>query len=625
MPDLGKPAHSFFRLLSYLRPYKGDYLSATLYSILNKLFDVAPEILIGVAIDVVVQQKNSWLAKLGIENLSHQLILLGLLSLIIWGMESFFEYLYFLKWRNLAQNVEHKLRIDTAEHLQKIDQNTFDELRTGNLISIVNEDVNQLETFLENGINKLIQIFFSTLIVGLIFFVLAPQIALLAILPIPLILGGAFFFQSKLAPKFLAVRERAGAISSRLMSTLTGMLTIKALAAEKFEIEEITQVSEEYKQANQNVIRLNALVTPVIRTAILIGFLATLIYGGLMTLEGALSVGIYGMLIFLTQRLLWPLTMLAEVTVNFQKTMASTTRILDLLDIPLSDQGKGLPLRKEQVAGAIHFKDLTFGYETGHPVFCNFSTSIEPGSTAAFVGTTGSGKSTLLKLLFRFYSPESGSIELDGTNIEKFEVHDLRRAIGLVSQDVYLFHGTVAENIAYPDRNTSREQIISAAKQAEAHDFIAALPQGYDTLIGERGLKLSGGQRQRITIAREIIKNPPILILDEATSAVDNETELAIQHSVEKLTKGRTVILIAHRLSTVRNADVIHVLERGKIVESGSHEELIANEGIYASLWRLQTGEISRDSRQPASLNGRGIPEGELDTLLPSTSLTHPE
>ncbi|MFZ0565527.1 MAG: ABC transporter ATP-binding protein [Chlamydiales bacterium] len=579
------------RLLSYLRPFKAQYIRASIYSISNKLFDILPEIIIGVAIDVVVHQKHSWLAQLGIQRIDTQLIFLGLLALVTWGFESFFEYLYSINWKNLAQSVQHALRLETTDHIQKIDQATFDQLRTGNLISILNDDVNQLERFLEDGVNQIIQILFSTFTIGLIFFILAPKIALFAILPIPLIIAGAFFFQNKLTPKFLAVRQKAGEIASRLTNALTGMLTIKSLIAEEFELQQIQQVSEEYRQANAKAIQLSSLVTPVIRVAILIGFLGTLVYGGLLTIEGKLSVGIYGMLVFLTQRLLWPLTMLAEVTINFQRTMAATFRVLDLLQIPISMVHGKRRLPKEKVRGSIAFRDIAFGYETQHPVFKDFSVEIPKGSTIAFVGTTGSGKSTLIKLLLRFYEPNQGSIELDGLSLREFDIHDLRRAIGLVSQDVFLFHGTVAENITYPDRDVPQERVIEAAKLAEAHDFITRLPQGYQTVIGERGLKLSGGQRQRLTIAREIIKNPPILILDEATSSVDNETELAIHQSLEKLIVGRTVIMVAHRLSTVRNADVIHVLKHGKIVESGSHDELLSQEKNYANLWKLQTGQ----------------------------------
>lgn len=580
-----------FRLLAYLKPYRRHYLLGILYSFLNKLFDIAPEILIGVAIDVVVHQKHSWLAQIGITGIQEQLILLGVLTFIIWVGESLFQYLYSLKWRNLAQVIQHALRLETFAHAQKLDQKTFDELRTGNLMSILNDDINQLERFLEDGINQILQICISTIVVGLIFFLLAPKLALLAITPVPFIIIGAFYFQHRLAPRFLEVREKAGSISSRLTNTLLGVVTIKSLTAEQHELEKIHQASADYREANRRAIRLSSLVTPVIRIVILIGFLSTLVYGGLLTIDGTLNVGIYGMLVFLTQRLLWPLTLLADVTINYQRTMAATTRVLDLLNTPISIIHKGLPLAKERVRGEIAFDRISFAYDPQKRILHDFSVHLPAGKTVAFVGTTGSGKTTLAKLLLRLYEPQEGKILIDGKAINTLEIGDLRRAVGLVSQEIFLFHGTVAENIAYPDTTIPHEKIVEAAMQAEAHEFISNLPRGYETIIGERGQKLSGGQKQRLAIARALIKNPPILFLDEATSAVDNETEMAIQNSLARITQGRTVVLVAHRLSTVRHADHIHVMQHGAIVESGTHDHLLAHGKIYASLWALQTGQ----------------------------------
>jgi ATP-binding cassette subfamily B protein len=244
----------------------------------------------------------------------------------------------------------------------------------------------------------------------------------------------------------------------------------------------------------------------------------------------------------------------------------------------------------EAVRGEVVLQDVTFAYKGRIPVIQHLSLQIPAGKTIAIVGSTGSGKSTLVKLLLRLYEIQSGTITLDGTDIQELRLRDLRSAIGLVSQDVFLFHGTVRENIAYGSFAAAPAEVIAAAKVAEAHDFIEQLPQGYETIVGERGQKLSGGQRQRLAIARAILKNPPILILDEATSAVDNETEAAIQRSLERVTKDRTTIAIAHRLSTVRNADCIYVMERGQLVEQGRHEQLLQQQGIYASLWRVQTG-----------------------------------
>ncbi|MFX1255992.1 MAG: ABC transporter ATP-binding protein, partial [Promethearchaeota archaeon] len=275
---------------------------------------------------------------------------------------------------------------------------------------------------------------------------------------------------------------------------------------------------------------------------------------------------------------------------QYQRAMASTKRILGLLERPGKIVSGDKPLLSPLVSGNISFQNIEFKYASRPPLFTNFDVCIEPGQTVAFVGSTGSGKSTLVKLLLRFYDPINGNISLDGVNIRQLDLQDYRRAIGLVNQDTFLIDGTVRENIAYGRPDISIKKIIEAAKVAEVHDFIMSLPDEYDTLVGERGQKLSGGQRQRIAIARAVLKDPPILVLDEATSSVDNETEAAIQRSLEKIIVGRTTIIIAHRLSTIRNADRIFVLENGVITEQGTHDELVKNGGQYSTLWKVQTG-----------------------------------
>jgi ATP-binding cassette subfamily B protein len=307
-------------------------------------------------------------------------------------------------------------------------------------------------------------------------------------------------------------------------------------------------------------------------------------------IAGRLAVGTYSVLVFITQRLLWPLTRLGETFDQYQRAMASINRVMNLLDTPIETHPGDIPLPVSQVRGEIDIKNITFAYNNRVAVIEDLSLKIPAGKTIAIVGATGSGKSTLVKLLLRLYEIKSGNITLDGIEIERIKLKDLRQAIGLVSQDVFLFHGTVAENISYGTFDASLPEIIAAAQVAEADNFIQKLPQGYDTIVGERGQKLSGGQRQRIAIARAVLKNPPILILDEATSAVDNETEAAIQRSLEYITQNRTTIAIAHRLSTVRNADCIYVMDQGKLVEWGRHEQLLEKLGIYASLWRVQSG-----------------------------------
>ena len=583
--------HPFRRLLAYAHQYRRRAWLASLCSILNNIFDLAPPALIGIAIDIVVDQQDSLLSRLGVEDLRSQFILLSALTFLVWLLESAFQYAYELLWRNLAQSIEHDMRIDAYAHVQQLELGYFEERSTGELMSILNDDINQLERFLDVGANRILQMISTVLIIGTTFFVLAPGLAWMAVVPMPFIIWGALSFQKFLAPRYANVRERAGFINSRLANNLTGIATIKSFTAEGYELAQLSRESDDYRKSNRRAIKLSAAFIPLIRIIILIGFTGILFFGGMATVSGRLEPGIYTVLVFLTQRLLWPLTRLGETLDQYQRAMASTQRVMNLLDTPIAIRTGTVALPPAQVSGDIEFEQVTFGYRDRQPILEGLSLRIPAGKTTAIVGATGSGKSTLVKLLLRFYEVNSGHITLDGLDLQSLNLKDLRRSIGLVSQDVFLFHGSVAENIAYGSFDVTIREISRAAKVAEAHEFIERLPQGYDTIVGERGQKLSGGQRQRLAIARALLKNPPILVLDEATSAVDNETEAAIQKSLERITKERTVIAIAHRLSTVRNAHRIYVMEAGALVESGTHEQLIEQNGLYAGLWRVQTGE----------------------------------
>ncbi|SNC76022.1 ATP-binding cassette, subfamily B [Marinobacter sp. es.048] len=580
------------RLLRYARGYRRQIIAATTCSIINKLFDIAPEILIGVAIDVVVNQEESFVAGLGFKTAQEQITILAVLTFFIWAGESLFEYLFQILWRNLAQRLQSDLRQDAYEHAQRLDMSFFEARSSGQLVATMNDDVNQLERFLDGGANAMIQVLVTVVAVGAVFFVLSPLIALLAFTPIPLIIWGAFYFQRKAGPLYADVREKVGDLSSRLANNLGGIATIKSFTAEQREAKRLKESSEAYVEANRRAIRISSAFIPVIRMAILAGFLATFTVGGMMALEGNLNVGAYGVLVFLTQRLLWPLTGLAEVIDLFERAMASTRRILDLLAEPVHVRDEGGRALAEPVQGDVELDKVSFHYPSSGAGIRDISLTVAAGNTLALVGATGSGKSTLIKLLLRFYDPSNGQIRIDGQPIRDLSLQSLRGAIGLVSQDVYLFEGTIRENLAYGNPAASDTEIIDAAKTAEAWSFIEALPEGLNTPVGERGIRLSGGQRQRLSLARALLKDPPILVLDEATSAVDNETEAAIQRSLKRIGHNRTVIMIAHRLSTIVDADSIAVIEGGKVLEQGTHRELLDQDGAYANQWRVQTGQI---------------------------------
>jgi ATP-binding cassette subfamily B protein len=587
------PPNSFqalFALLRYARHYHGQIAAASICSVLNKLFDIAPEILIGIAIDVVVNQEGSFVASFGFSTPKEQILVLGILTFLIWAGESIFEYGHLILWRNLGQRLQSDLRQDAYEHCQRLDMAFFESRSSGQLIAVMNDDVNQLERFLDGGANNLIQVFVTVIAVGGVFFVLSPLIATFAVMPIPIIIWGAFYFQRRASPRYAEVRERVGSLSSRLANNLGGMATIKSFTAEAREAKRLRDASEDYVAANRKAIAISSAFIPIIRMAILAGFLATFLIGGFMALEGELNVGAYGVLVFLTQRLLWPLTNLAQTADLFERAMASTIRILNLIAMPVDVPDHGSKRLPAGTPGHVVLNNVSFQYPQQTGGIQDVSLDIPAGSTFALAGSTGSGKSTLVKLLLRFYTPDRGTLSIDGHAIEDLSLQSLRQSIGLVSQDVFLFEGSIYDNITYGKPDASRDEVIRCARQAEAWEFIEKLPEGLDTPVGERGVKLSGGQRQRLSLARALLKDPAILILDEATSAVDNETEAAIQRSLKQISQGRTVIMIAHRLSTIVEADKIAVLENGRIVEAGSHQSLLALQGRYWSQWQVQTG-----------------------------------
>ena len=583
-------------LFKYLKLWKGRATLASIFSILNKIFDIAPEVLIGVAVDLVVKKNDSFVASLGFKSIDSQVAFIGGITFLIWSLESLFEYLYMIQWRGLAQNVEHDLRVKTYDHAQNLSLDWHEKQSTGNITAILNDDINQLERFLNNGINQMIQITVSTVIIGMIFFYISPLIATIAVLPVPIIFLVSIFFQNKLSPRYKSIREKVGLLNSLIVNNLMGIKVIKSFMTFGIEKEKLSERSRDYQKENIMAISISSAFNPLIRMGVLAGFLGTMLIGSYMALNGTLEVGSYSVLVFLTQRFLWPFTSLSVLIDDFERSIASANRVFDMLKVPVKITDKPESIIPESVDFNIRFESVSFGYSSSVPLFNDLNIEIPFGSSIGMVGDTGSGKTTIAKLLLRLYEPSSGDIFMGKHSISDLKLKFLRSKIGIVSQESFLFNASILDNITYGIKYPRKEDIEKTIKQSQCKEFIEKLPQGVDTIVGERGQNLSGGQRQRISIARTLIRNPEIIIFDEATSSVDNKTEQLIQKAIFEITREKTSIIIAHRLSTIRNCDNILVLDKGQIIEQGDHDHLTnVQNSYYSKLWKIQTGTLFTD------------------------------
>ncbi len=585
------------RLFGYLQSYRRSLYLACASSVANKVLDLMPPLLVGWVIDSLRGRPPGWIASIaGTSEPWSMAVVLSGLAVVIFFFESFFQWLYQAGFMRLAQRVQHDLRMDAYNKVQSREIAFFEDLRLGEVLAMLNDDVNQLERFLNIGFNELLQLVVLFVFGGVVMFSTSWELSLVGMAPIPVILWGSLLYQRKISPRYDRVREAVGGLASRLENNIAGIQVIKSFTAEEFETGRVRRVSEEYRDANFRAIRLSALYTPLIRMAIVGGLAGVLLVGSYRVLQGRVhSVGQLVLFAMMTERLLWPLTRLGTTFDDLERARASARRIFGLLDTPPAIQDPERPERLGRARGEVAFDEVEFRYARGaaaSPVLDGVSFRIAPGETLGIAGPTGAGKSTLIKLLLRLYDVTGGAVRLDGHDVRGLALEDLRQNIALVSQDVYLFHGTIRENIAYRDSDVPLDEVVRASRLAQLHDFVTSLPQGYDTLVGERGVKLSGGQRQRLSLARAILKDAPVLVLDEATSSVDTETERAIQQNLRTLTAGRSALIIAHRLSTIRHADRILVLRDGRVAEEGHHDDLLAQGGTYADLWHIQSGEL---------------------------------
>ncbi|WP_254864058.1 ABC transporter ATP-binding protein [Halovivax gelatinilyticus] len=604
-------------IFEYGRPYWFSVTVGIFSSIFARILDLLPALLLAVAIDSIfaddpapfaeqiplVILPESWLPTS--EAGQFQFIVIAIAGSFVIG--AVFHYLRNWGFNAFSQDIQHDVRTATYDKMQRLDMEFFATKQTGEMMSVLSNDVNQLERFLNDGLNSAFRLVVMVVgIAGLLFW-LNPQLALVSMAPVPLIAIFTYIFVKKIQPKYAEVRSSVGKVNSRLENNLGGIQVIKSDNTEEYESDRVDDVSRNYFNKNWGAIRIRIKFFPGLQLISGIGFVATFIVGGYWVFTGSgpgpftgtLQTGVFVAFILYTQQLVWPMAQFGQIINMYQRAAASSERIFGLMDedgrIDRDVDADSL----EVTDGHVEYDHVSFNYaneeadgEREEMIIDDISFDVDGGDTVALVGPTGAGKSTVLKLLLRLYDVDDGAVRIDGQDVRDVSLSSLRQSMAYVGQESYLFYGTVEENIAYGTFDADREEIVEAAKAAEAHDFIQNLPDGYDTEVGERGVKLSGGQRQRLCIARAILKDPDILILDEATSDVDTETEMLIQRSIDALTEDRTTFAIAHRLSTIKDADKIIVLEGGEIVERGSHEHLLSNDGLYAHLWGVQAGEI---------------------------------
>jgi len=508
-----------------------------------------------------------------------------------------------------AHGVMYAIRTDAYEKMQTLDMTFFDNKETGEIMSILNNDTSNLEIFFDNALGDSVRI--GVIVGGVTVALLYTnwQLAVVTLGVVPLLVGFTWWFIRAIEPRYTSYRSTVGDLNTRLENGLSGIELIKTTSTESYETDRVRGVSRDVFDAQMDVLKLSYFYRPGMELLTGISLLATFVIGGLwvfsgppLFFSGTLTIGNFVVFMLLTQRLTGPMAQLSNIVDWYENARASGKRICGLMDVPVHIDTVDNPTEIDSIEGRVEYDDVTFAYEADDPVLEGVDITAEPGETIAIVGPTGAGKSTVAKLLLRLYDTTYGAVRVDGHDVRDLDLSTLRSAIGYVSQDTFLFDGTVAENIRYGKFDAPREDVVAAAEAAEAHEFIEELSDGYDTRVGERGVKLSGGQRQRIALARVVLQDPDILLLDEATSAVDTQTEYLIQQSLDRLAADRTTLVIAHRLSTVKDADEIIVLDQGRVTERGTHEELLAAGGLYATLWGVQAGEIDE---LPDELVGR--------------------
>jgi ABC-type multidrug transport system fused ATPase/permease subunit len=569
---------SLLRVLAYLAPYRGLVCLTFFFAGVTTALELLPPWLIKVVIDEVIPAKNmdvlTW-------------VLIGLL--LAYGLKNLCNSLRIRFNNTLEQRVVHRLRQQVFSALQRLSLNYYENRSTGEVMSRVVNDTEHVQRIFIDGFEGMLTATLTLAGITTILFVLNWKLALLVLLPIPVLILGGVGFTRRVHRYYHDIRQRAAELNGYLQDSLSGIRETMGFNRQPYEEARFQEMSQQYSQANLKAMYLWSIYSPGM---IFIGSLGTVLivwYGAGEVVSGHLTTG--ELVMFLSYLVLFytPVNQIHSVNHLLQHALAAGERVFEVLDAKpaVPDEGRLRPAQP-RLLGKVEWKEMTFAYRPEMPVFQNLSLMVEPGEHVALVGPSGVGKSTLMKLLFRYYDVGAGAIELDGYDIRDLPLSYLREQIGFVQQEPFLFNGTVGANLAYGDLSASPDRIEAVARAAQAHEFIQALPEGYGTRIGERGIKLSVGQKQRIAIARVLLKDPPIVVMDEATSNIDTETEVEIRLAMNELMRGRTTFVIAHRLSTLQTVDRIIVLDQGRIIEEGDHATLLEKGGLYAGLYEAQ-------------------------------------
>ncbi len=594
-----------FRLLGYARPHWRLITFSLSLMVVATTIGLSQPLLLRVLVDDVlnagapsstdVEARFDLLALLPVSEGDKTAVLAWLVGLLI-GINLTVSLLSALRgyiMARIGQRVTYGLRNEVYTHLHALSLSYYTKNETGRIMASVTQDVGRLQDFISDGLQEAIRDVLTLVIICIILFWLNPGLAALVLLPTPLLVWATLRFGRKLHAIYRPLWRRWAGLSALLADTIPGVRVVKAFAQERREVGKFKGRSLDLLRGELRVAWMRSLFGPVMGFVTSIGTIIIWWVGGRDILAGELTLGAFVAFTSYMYRFYGPVESLCRLNHRFQHAATSAERVFDVLDThpEIIDQADAMTM--PPIEGRVEFRGVHFGYEEDKPVLEDLSFAVEPGEMIGLAGHSGAGKSTLINLICRFYEPQEGAVLIDGHDTRQVNLRSLRQQIGVVLQDPFLFNGTVADNVAYGHPEASLEEIVAAAKAANAHDFIMDMPDGYDTLVGERGMRVSGGERQRLSIARAILRDPRILILDEATSNVDTQTEAQIQEALERLVQGRTTFAIAHRLSTLKNAHRLLILEKGRLAEIGTHDELIAQDGIYANLCRMQT-EMSK-------------------------------